>query len=120
MQKEIKKLLEENPQAKIKPFLKNNSDTLRVERCNPYIGEDGDIYLHKYIELSGEESVKHRKSHERRVRNKRDSLLANTDWRFRSDQNPSHEWIDYCQALRDITNQEEFPYSVKWPVKPRS
>jgi hypothetical protein len=55
---------------------------------------------------------------ESRVRNKRNALLSETDWRFRSDMNPSQEWIDYCQALRDITAQEGFPYSVTWPTKP--
>ena len=34
---------------------------------------------------------------------KRNQLLAETDWRFRSDLTPSQEWIDYCQELRDIT-----------------
>jgi len=26
--------------------------------------------------------------------------------------------IDYKKALRDITAQEGFPYSVNWPTKP--
>lgn len=50
---------------------------------------------------------------------KRDRLLAETDWRFRSDQNPSQGWIDYCQALRDITdNFDPFVEEVVWPEKP--
>ena len=55
---------------------------------------------------------------ERNVRNHRDMLISETDWRFRSDMTPSQEWIDYCQALRDIPQQEGFPYSVTWPTKP--
>lgn len=54
------------------------------------------------------------------VRSKRDQLLAETDWRFRSDLTPSQDWADYCQALRDITAHENFPYLTEadWPVKP--
>lgn len=52
------------------------------------------------------------------VREQRDRLLLETDWRFRSDMNPSQEWIDYCQALRDIPEQEGFPWDVTFPTKP--
>jgi len=48
----------------------------------------------------------------------RDNLLAATDWRFRSDLTPSQAWVDYCQALRDITAQEGFPQSIVWPTEP--
>lgn len=51
------------------------------------------------------------------VRTKRNGLIAATDWRFRSDQTPSQAWIDYCQALRDITDQPD-PNSIVWPVEP--
>ena len=52
------------------------------------------------------------------VRATRDAKLVETDWRFRSDMNPSQEWIDYCQALRDITGQEGFPWTITWPETP--
>jgi hypothetical protein len=52
------------------------------------------------------------------VRAARNDLLAATDWRFRSDMNPSQAWIDYCQALRDVTAQAGFPWDIEWPVKP--
>lgn len=54
----------------------------------------------------------------REVRSKRNSLLASTDWLFRSDMTPSQAWIDYCQALRDITQQSGFPHDVIWPTAP--
>lgn len=52
------------------------------------------------------------------IRFHRDALLAITDWRFRVDMTPSQEWVDYCQALRDIPQQAGFPESVVWPIKP--
>jgi hypothetical protein len=54
----------------------------------------------------------------RNQRRKRDQLLSATDWRFRSDLTPSQEWVDYCQALRDVPAQQGFPYAVEWPTKP--
>lgn len=52
------------------------------------------------------------------VREERSKRLAETDWRFRSDMNPSQNWVDYCQALRDIPEQEGFPWDVVWPEQP--
>lgn len=34
------------------------------------------------------------------------------------DLSPSQEWIDYCQALRDIPQQEGFPFDIQWPIEP--
>lgn len=55
---------------------------------------------------------------EMRVRTQRNNLLSDTDYKGLSDNIMSQEWIDYRQALRDITTQDGFPYSVEWPVKP--
>ena len=52
------------------------------------------------------------------VRASRASKLAETDWRFRSDLSPSQEWKNYCQALRDVSAQVGFPWSVEWPEMP--
>ena len=52
------------------------------------------------------------------VREERDALLAATDWMGNSDVTMSSAWTTYRQALRDITKQEGFPYSVTWPTEP--
>ena len=70
------------------------------------------------IALSAEEQQSVRQAKENDVRYERNRLLAETDWRFRSDMNPSQAWIDYCQALRDIPSQAGFPWNVQWPSKP--
>ena len=53
-------------------------------------------------------------------RNKRDSLLAETDWMALSDVTMSTEMTTYRQALRDITNHANWPnlQDADWPVKP--
>jgi len=52
------------------------------------------------------------------IRNKRDRLLSDTDWMALSDNAMTPEWASYRQALRDITEQAGFPYSMIWPTKP--
>lgn len=52
------------------------------------------------------------------IRAERNYLLSLTDWMALSDNTMTTEWASYRQALRDITSQSGFPYSVEWPVKP--
>lgn len=59
-----------------------------------------------------------------RVRSRRNELLAESDYvTLRAvDQGVSvpADWVTYRQALRDITNNQNFPFLVPadWPVKP--
>ena len=52
------------------------------------------------------------------VRNKRDRLLQQTDWMALSDNTMTPAWATYRQALRDVTDQAGFPFSVTWPTAP--
>tara|TARA_B100000378_G_scaffold3725_1_gene3452 strand:- start:1361 stop:1630 length:270 start_codon:yes stop_codon:yes gene_type:complete len=51
------------------------------------------------------------------VRNHRNLLLSQTDWRASSDLTLSDDWKTYRQALRDITTQSD-PTNITWPTKP--
>jgi len=56
---------------------------------------------------------------ERNVRARRDGLLSDSDWTQVADAPVDQAaWAVYRQALRDITDQEGFPYSVNWPTAP--
>ena len=62
-----------------------------------------------------------------RVRFQRNNILAQTDWRFRSDLTPSQAWIDYCQALRDLPanstpalDENGQLTGVNWPTPPEN
>lgn len=54
------------------------------------------------------------------IREKRNKLLADTDWTQMKDADLDEAAIDmyqtYRQELRDITDQPNFPYEVDWPV----
>jgi hypothetical protein len=54
------------------------------------------------------------------VREKRQQLLLDSDWTQLPDvpEITRIMWVTYRQALRDITEQEGFPLSVVYPVKP--
>lgn len=52
------------------------------------------------------------------VREKRQTLLAETDWWALADRTMTQAEIDYRQALRDVPTQAGFPENVTWPTKP--
>lgn len=51
------------------------------------------------------------------AKEKRNSLLFETDWWAVSDRTMTQAEIDYRQALRDLPSQDGFP-NVEFPVKP--
>jgi hypothetical protein len=54
------------------------------------------------------------------VRQKRNELLAQSDWTQVLDAPVDQgAWATYRQALRDITKQEGFPKEVQWPEAPK-
>jgi len=52
------------------------------------------------------------------AREKRNGLLAATDWTANSDVTMTTEMTAYRQALRDITSQSEWPTTITWPTAP--
>ncbi|AOJ80945.1 hypothetical protein WS86_11760 [Burkholderia savannae] len=55
-----------------------------------------------------------------KAREKRDTLLAASDWTQASDAptDTRETWAAYRQALREIPQQPEFPMNIEWPVPP--
>jgi hypothetical protein len=53
------------------------------------------------------------------VRDDRNKRLADCDWTQLPDSPADHEaWATYRQELRDVTDQEGFPWDVTWPTEP--
>ena len=53
------------------------------------------------------------------VRRSRNQMLSETDWTQLEDSPVDKAaWATYRQALRDISTQEGFPWTVQWPEKP--
>lgn len=53
------------------------------------------------------------------ARAQRNALLSASDWTQVADA-PADKvaWATYRQALRDITAQDFFPYTINWPLAP--
>ena len=58
----------------------------------------------------------------RESRNLRDSILSACDWTQAIDaplnEKAKKKWQEYRQELRDITEQKDYPWSIKWPRDP--
>ena len=52
------------------------------------------------------------------LRQRRNQLLANTDWMGNSDVTMSTDWKTYRQELRDITKTYKSLDTVKWTTEP--
>lgn len=57
---------------------------------------------------------------------KRKSLLDSSDYIMVPEvynnltEEQKTEWVTYRQALRDITEQEGYPWDIQWPTKPQA
>jgi hypothetical protein len=53
------------------------------------------------------------------VRNSRTEMLKDCDWTQLSDSTADKTaWATYRQALRDVTTQTGFPWTITWPTQP--
>jgi len=104
-----------------------------------YHGEDRLVWNDKNVSQPTEEEIQAKLTELRAaepmrlLREERNRRLQETDWRFRSDLTPSQEWIDYCQALRDLpatfspvidilmeNGDRILKEQTDWPTKPNS
>jgi len=81
---------------------------------------DGKWYT-KYSVADMDDETKTAKDAEqaKSVRNSRTEKLKDSDWTQLADSTADKTaWAAYRQALRDITSQSGFPWTVEWPVAP--
>lgn len=82
-------------------------------------GEDLSWSVEKIPEKTEEEKLAEA---EEQIRSKRDSLISDTDYLLMDDYPISSEDLEavkaYRQALRDVPQQEGFPFDVVWPELP--
>lgn len=58
---------------------------------------------------------------EKNIRRHRNNLLANSDWTQIADSPVDQAaWATYRQALRDLPEQDGFPFDVQWPTLPNN
>lgn len=71
-------------------------------------------------EQEAEHKAKMDAAQEAIVRNDRNQRLADSDWTQIDDSTVADKeaWATYRQALRDITSQAGFPWTIDWPTYP--
>ena len=90
--------------------------TQKLSTVDAYV-QDGKAYNVKVESTTADEQAALKTQEWTRVRNKRNGLLEDTDWRASSDLTLSDAWKNYRQALRDITTQSD-PFNITWPTEP--
>jgi hypothetical protein len=103
------------------PCVEVNADynpTTQIRSTPTFVLEDG-VVTATYTIWDKPESQVYNEAADA-VRSERDKLIANTDWMALTDNTLTPEWETYRQALRDITEHENFPHLTDddWPVKP--
>ena len=110
--------------------LVDHEPTFDEKNYRPLLAEtpvfvDGEWRLQwSILEKTEEEKQQYYNGETSRIRSQRDRLLADSDWRVIKAQETNvsmdQTWIDYRQALRDISYHPNFPYldDEDWPTAP--
>jgi hypothetical protein len=107
-----------NNAMKVNVWLPYDQMTEKLSACPPYI--DGDwVYTVEVVPLTPEDIDARNAAQAANVRADRNRRLAGCDWTQLSDAPVDPlPWQTYRQALRDVTSQPGFPWTVTWPESP--
>ncbi len=99
-------------------FKPHDRHTEKLVQCDPYV--EGDlVYTVQVVVLTEEEVAAVNNSAAAQVRSKRNTMLSNSDWTQIADSTADKQaWAVYRQALRDVTAQQGFPWTIQWPEQP--
>ena len=83
---------------------------------------DGNVWKQSYTvsDVSAEDLASRTEGKKEELRNQRNQLLKNSDWTQVADSPVNKDvWAAYRQALRDVPDQEGFPWDVTFPQPPK-
>lgn len=90
-----------------------------LEEGTPVFTDDRWTQTFTVRDMTAEEVTSRNEAQATQVRAERNDKLAATDWTQVVDAPVDQAtWATYRQALRDITEQDGFPWSVQWPTQP--
>ena len=97
-----------------------NDGTMQIVEVTPVFSDDRWIKTYTLVEFPSNIKASIIESMAASVRMDRDARLTATDWTQAKDISDeiSLKWVDYRQALRDVTLQDGFPFNVTWPDLP--
>lgn len=96
------------------------TDTLRYGYVAK-LGADGNWFREVILEPVEQTEIYSRKQRKiKEVLNKRNALLAESDWTQLPDVPAlkQSDWATYREALRNLPQSLGFPWSMEWPIKP--
>jgi hypothetical protein len=97
------------------------TDTQVLEEGTPVFSTEDQRWTQTFAvrDMSAEEVASRNDAQAAQIRAERNSMLAASDWTQLADSTADKAaWATYRQALRDITAQAGFPWTVDWPVQP--
>ena len=93
--------------------------TENCNQTNPTLENGEWVVTWQVSPASAEEIAERLQQKSMDVRQQRNDLLSACDWTQLSDAPVnSSAWANYRQELRDIPEQEGFPWEVEWPLMP--
>lgn len=113
--------LKYNNAKRINLYIDHDHKTHKLVPCEPYI--DGEwVYTVKVEPLTAEEINSLNNSQAQKIRMERNLLLQECDWTQCADvkmtDEKKQEWLNYRDSLRNLSEQQDFPWNIIWPEKP--
>ena len=109
--------LTENNAVEIIESLSYTTPTQKLTTVDAYV-EGGKVYTVRVESTTTEEQTNLTNAKWEEVRNDRNALLRESDWRALSDVTLSDAWRTYRQELRDIPSAQSDPYNITYPTPP--
>ena len=91
--------------------------TQKLSKVDAYV-ENGKAYNVKVESTTAEEQTELTNKKWVEIREIRNQILKETDWRAMSDRTLTDAWRDYRQQLRQIPQTQTDPYNISWPTEP--
>ena len=97
--------------------LSYTTPTQKLSTVDAYV-ESGKAYNVKVENTTADEQTELINQKWNEIRNTRNILLQDTDWRASSDLTLSDDWKNYRNELRQIPQTQTDPYNIAWPTEP--
>ena len=113
----LEEFLTANNAVEIIESLSFTTPTQKLTTVDAYV-EGGKVYTVRVESTTTEEQTNLTNAKWAEVRNYRNALLRESDWRALSDVTLSDAWRTYRQELRDIPSAQSDPYNITYPTPP--
>ena len=90
--------------------------TQKLSTVDAYV-DSGKAYTVKVESTTTDEQTELTNKKWIEIREIRNQILKETDWRASTDLTLSDDWKNYRQALRDVPTQSD-PFNITWPSSP--